>query len=260
MELKMFAKNLHDGLKVSSKVLHVEYDDPLYHALNILEVNREILPSKITKLVKSIADNNVLHLRPILIDTNYNIIDGQTRYKAAKVLRYPIEVQIINKDNWTYEDLITINTTQVNWQPKDYLKHYRSQGNLDYEVFNSLLSTNKITIQVLVAIYNEVYLRKHKHMNNFKQGKIPKGGLNNGHVRDALYKLNKIQHAPTMPLLTERTKKNQEFQLALLKNFQTSSFNLESFLYNLKKYPHNFNKLGGKVAFEAEIEEIVYRH
>jgi len=107
----MFTKNLEDGLKVTSRVFHVTYEDKLYHALNIINMNRDIKPSKVNKLMKSISDNNALHLRPILVDTDYNIIDGQTRYKAAKALGLPIEIHLIDKSDWNYKDLITINTT-----------------------------------------------------------------------------------------------------------------------------------------------------
>ena len=258
MEFKMFTKNLEDGLKVTSRVFHVTYEDKLYHALNIINMNRDIKPSKVNKLMKSISDNNALHLRPILVDTDYNIIDGQTRYKAAKALGLPIEIHLIDKSNWNYKDLITINTTQVNWNPKDYLIHYMKQGLLKYEIFNSLLTTNKVTIQVLVAIYHEVYARNNINMNKFKAGKLPEGALNNGHVRDTLHMLSRVQNTPVFPLLTEVTKKNQEFQLVLMKNFQTKGFNLESFLSKLETYPHNFNKIRGKLSFETEVENIIF--
>ena len=52
--------------------------------------NRFINEAHVKALIDSIKKHNLLHLQPIIVDTNMNVIDGQHRLKAAERLQVPI--------------------------------------------------------------------------------------------------------------------------------------------------------------------------
>lgn len=72
--------------------------------------NRELDPGNIKRIKSSILAKNLLHLRPILVSKNFEIIDGQHRLEAARLLKVPIFYQIHEESD--FEDVILLNANQ----------------------------------------------------------------------------------------------------------------------------------------------------
>jgi hypothetical protein len=94
------------------------------------EGNRDIDPANLKKIVNSIKINNMLELRPLTVNKNMEVLDGQHRLEAAKVLGLPVYYEI-NVDA-TPEDMILLNTAQKGWSMDDYVKFYASRGDENY--------------------------------------------------------------------------------------------------------------------------------
>lgn len=95
------------------------------------ENNRAIDPFNLKKIVASLKIQNLLEFRPILIDANYRIIDGQHRLEAAKQLELEVYYQV-NQES-THEDIVLLNSNQKKWLQEDYVNYYISRGNLEYK-------------------------------------------------------------------------------------------------------------------------------
>lgn len=256
----MFTTKLESELEVVSSILLVKPTNKLYYALKTIEANRNILPDSIKELKNSIIENNALRLVPLLIDSNYYIIDGQTRYEAAKELSYPFHIQIVDHSNYTMQDLISINTTQKNWKLFDYLNHYTISNSPEYQKFSAVYETNKITMGVLIAIFNQDWVRKRKYSKEFKEGNLKCDTTILNHVNDTLYKIRKISKTPLNPMLEKSTIKNQHFQQAILAHLLTETFDFMGFISKVAKYPNEFNKLRKTSDFIEHIKEINNSH
>tara|TARA_R110000851_G_scaffold55724_1_gene130500 strand:+ start:91 stop:864 length:774 start_codon:yes stop_codon:yes gene_type:complete len=253
----MFATDLVKELKAERQVYLVTPEDKLYYALEIVDYNREVPQSNINALKKSIQKNNALYLKPITIDNKYYIIDGQTRYKACQELNMPFYVDIVNSMEWSNEDLISINTTQRNWKLENYLHYYVKFSINPYIVFQTFFNAHKhITVQMLIAIFNNTSNRNSLNSKAFKSGELKYDSTNKTNILKWLAWLEEINNAPIYPSLDNRTKRNQEFQTSLLKKFESPNWDNCKFIKLLSEYPHQLNKLKRITDFDQEIENI----
>ena len=62
-----FFKKKTSKLKVIAEIYEVTPRDDLYYSLGKVKGNREVNDTNVSRLKKSIQDNNILHLRPIVV-------------------------------------------------------------------------------------------------------------------------------------------------------------------------------------------------
>jgi len=85
--------------------------------------------------IKRLMDsfNKEYLVNPIIVNENYQIIDGQHRFEAAKRLELPIYC-IIQK-GYSLKEVQLLNMNQTNWTNKDYLESYSELGYNSYVQF-----------------------------------------------------------------------------------------------------------------------------
>jgi hypothetical protein len=114
--------------KVSEVRVTTEYSmfkfDPL---------NRSVKPNKLTKLKQSISRTNG-NLQAVLIDQKGNIIDGQHRFVACKLLGLPVKYTIADSGYKT-SDMLELNNNGSGWVATDFAEYHAKQGNPNYEIF-----------------------------------------------------------------------------------------------------------------------------
>jgi hypothetical protein len=101
-----------------------------YEMFKIDPANREIVPRKVAGLVAAIRQINLLNIYAIVVDEDMNVIDGQHRLAAARVLGVPIYYKISGTMKIEHAALINENTT--NWQHQNYLNHFCQKGYPEY--------------------------------------------------------------------------------------------------------------------------------
>lgn len=112
--------------------------------------NRErINASHIKKLVESIKSNNLLGLRPILVNDKLEIIDGQHRLLAAKELGVEIYYKIVK--GLASEEIITMNIANP-WIAADYLNFYCKNGYEAYIKLKDFMKDNGISLRVALGM------------------------------------------------------------------------------------------------------------
>lgn len=101
-----------------------------YSKFKMINFNRGINREHINKLKKLITENGYLSAYPILVDENFNIIDGQHRFIACKEMGIPFYYSITKIfDN---NLLVDLNTSQKKWAIDDFIKFYSMQGKVCY--------------------------------------------------------------------------------------------------------------------------------
>jgi hypothetical protein len=93
----------------------------------------------------------MLALRPILVDEEMRVIDGQHRLKAAENLGVVIYYQV-NKNSKT-EDIILLNANQKRWGIEDYVLYYCNQGNKEYIRLKRFCEENNIKMNSLFSMF-----------------------------------------------------------------------------------------------------------
>lgn len=130
------------------------------------ERNRDLEDPNLKKIKNSIKARNLLHLRPILIDKDYRVIDGQHRLKIAEELQIPIYYLI--QVDCQPEDIILLNANQKNWTIKDYFTYFLNDNLEEYVKLNEYLTKNKLDLHLALAILKQ---NDGDSYTNFRKGR-----------------------------------------------------------------------------------------
>lgn len=88
-----------------------------YSMFKKLEQNRDVEGDRIDRLVASFGEKEILN--PVVVNEKMEIIDGQGRYEACKILGLPIKYII--SEGATVEDCIRMNRYNSKWTMDDYI-------------------------------------------------------------------------------------------------------------------------------------------
>lgn len=117
--------------------------------------NRNIDTKRINVQKKSIQKIGLQ--QPIILNEQYQVVDGQHRLEALKQLRLPVHYVISR--NWSVdEDTAVMNNTQVKWSTQNWAEFRASQGNetaksaLDFAANYFRLTDGKMTINTALEM------------------------------------------------------------------------------------------------------------
>jgi ParB-like nuclease domain len=111
--------------------------------------NRELDVPNLRRIIASIKVKNLLDLRPIMVNSNMEVIDGQHRLEAAKILSVPIYYTI--KRDSSHEDILLLNLNQKGWGMEDFLKYFISLGCVEYHKFESFMKSQRLNFKETIT-------------------------------------------------------------------------------------------------------------
>lgn len=114
--------------------------------------NRKIDPKHVNKLKKDFVLNNMLEFRPILVDKEMQILDGQHRLEVAKLLNLTVYYQI--KEDGKSQDIIILNNNQKSWKNTDYLEYYCQEGVESYLKLKSFMEQENMSLKLSLLVLN----------------------------------------------------------------------------------------------------------
>lgn len=121
-----------------------------YDIFKFREDNRQtITQSHVKRLAESIQARNLLELRPISVNAEMEIIDGQHRLLAAKSLGVPIYYN--KNDKLLASDIILMNVAQA-WGQSDYLNYFCKNHYAEYLKLRDFMKAHGITIKIALNI------------------------------------------------------------------------------------------------------------
>lgn len=130
--------------------------------------NRSIYKEHLNELKKEIERNNLLSVQPIIVNEKKEIIDGQHRLEAAKMLGLPIYYIVVPGLN--IEHLVRLNNTQKRWKMMDYVELHCALGNPQYIYLRDFMKYNKLSLSnavLLVSSWGNMTTGSHA----FKEGR-----------------------------------------------------------------------------------------
>lgn len=139
-----------------------------YTIFRRLKSNRKVDKAHVRKLVLAIRKKNLLHLNPILVNSDMDIIDGQHRLAAAKELKVPIFFRMDQYVN--EEDISGMNSVKKNWTLSDYLNFYTQKEVRGFRDFSDLCKAyTQYTPSMMLSICSK---EPGKHTSEIQQGFI----------------------------------------------------------------------------------------
>lgn len=142
-----------------------------YNLFQSIASNRELNEAHVLNLMKSISEENLLHVNPIVVNGHYEVIDGQHRLEAATRLGIPI--YYIRSETVTKRNIASLNSIAKKWLPVDYINYWKMEGVAEYSTLSRFLNAHP-KIQVSSAL-NLLHPEGARDMEAFRAGRIQVG-------------------------------------------------------------------------------------
>jgi hypothetical protein len=233
----MFTNNNSTNGKESNQV-HSTTD---YHLFKPIEGNRNKNLLHINRLKKSISSNYLFTV--IIVNENYEIIDGQHRFDVIQELKLPLHYIVCN--GYGLNEVHILNQNAKTWNSDDYLTGYCNLGYDDYlkyalfkEKYN--LGHNE-TMSLLLGVANKT------DIDVFYRGDFKVKSLKN--AEDIIEKIMMIE--PYYKSVRRRS-----FIYTMMSLFKNQNFEFTEFLQKLKLQPTALQDCTNVTNYKVLIEEI----
>lgn len=128
--------------------------------------NRPIDRAHVSRLVSSIRSRNMLQYRPIIVDKEFNVIDGQHRLEAARILGIPIYYEV--QENNKAEDIIYFNLSK-NWSIIDFFNYFVKNKYPEYLKLDAFCKKHSLAVKLGIFLF----LKRTKDLlHDFRSGKF----------------------------------------------------------------------------------------
>ena len=128
------------------------YETKEYSVFKKMVGNRPVDRRRVETLCKAIDKKNLLSIRPILVNERMEVVDGQHRLEAAKLLKVPIAYVVV--DGADFEEASVLNANTKTWGCEDFVKMYAAQGFPDYKALLGLYETIGLPFSTILEYYS----------------------------------------------------------------------------------------------------------
>ncbi len=126
------------------------YSTKDYKAFKFIQGNREIIKGHFLRLTAAISKKNLLNRFPILVNKDFEIIDGQHRFLVAK--NNDLELFYTVEDDASLDETLVINTNQRQWSLEDFINSYIKRGYKEYIKLEKFRKETGFSIQMIMTI------------------------------------------------------------------------------------------------------------
>lgn len=226
-------------VKASNQV-HTTTD---YFLFKPIDGNRNKNFLHLSRLKKSIAENYLFTV--IIVNENYEIIDGQHRFECVKELNLPLNYIVCS--GYGLNEVHVLNQNSKTWNADDYLTGYCNLGYEDYLKYKKFKDKYQFGHNECMAMLTNQFAGGGSLFLKFKDGdfKIT-------HLKQAEHKAEKIW---MLKNLYEGFKR-RSFVYALIYLFDKPQFEFTEFLQKIKNQPTALINCNDTKQYISLIEEI----
>ncbi|QDP46209.1 MAG: putative ParB [Prokaryotic dsDNA virus sp.] len=217
-----------------------------YSQFKFVKGNRAINYTHVNNLVESIKEKDLQ--MPIIVDENMNVVDGQHRLEAYRLLKKP--VHYIVKKNFNLTDIRQINSVQKSWTPITYMNSFKDLGVEDYVYLEWFVRTYKFGIIESCQMLTNGSQQGKKDAIEFKLGNFKITNLEKG--KKMAIRINKI--GEYFQYYKKRT-----FVAAMIFSFKHKEFEWSRFEQKLENFSSMLKNQGSRNDFLINIEKL-YNH
>lgn len=215
-------------------------------------VNREIDKPRVKRIAESMKKDG-LKLVPIIVTSNFTIVDGQNRLTAAKDagkgIYYIVDNTIPNTTKGIFEAARKFNQNMKEWGKKDYIHGFCEQGNKSYQILDEFSKDYPMfTLTERIMLLQNSGTR-HVDKQEFADGKFAVANINKAKE----WANNILQLRPYF----EKGYNKSVFVRTLLTILEKKpKFKFEEFLHKVKLRPGLIHMCGDKKSYSEMIEDI----
>jgi len=215
-------------LSVPTYQVHTTTD---YSMFKSIDGNRNLNLLHINRLKKSMQEQYLFTV--IVVNENYEIIDGQHRFHAIRDLGLPLHYVIM--PGYSLLQVQILNANSSNWSTQDYLEAYCNLGYEDYIRLNDFLNKYKLNISIGASILignttGTAGMKAGAPFEFFKHGTLK---VSDKQVRDASKFMDMLYLFE--PFFKDF--KSRSFVFALMRLMKNTNFEITELLQKVKVQP-----------------------
>lgn len=127
-----------------------------YDRFKILSGNRPLDRTHLKKLKASIEKSNHLNLHPVIVNQNFEVIDGQHRLQCARELG--VEIFFIKSDTVADTHLIECNVNQKSFECENYIAYFAiKERNPEYIQLKEMIKASGLKPKALLTLILGVF-------------------------------------------------------------------------------------------------------
>ena len=201
-----------------------------------LKGNRPINTVHVNKIAVALAERNLLHLNPILVNKEMYVLDGQHRLLAAKQNNLPIYYIMADEDDLGVAEVQKLNSKTKNWSFTDYVQSYITQGNKDYERLVQFAKDYGTTVSIAAsALGGKLSDFASKEMSKIKTGEWKIKAFNEAsEIFDYMLDLD--------PYIEPKSAKNRFMVNTVARIIKNKDINKKKLFEKISKHPNTIKR------------------
>lgn len=223
-----------------------------YQKFKILQGNRKLNSLHVKRLKESFKESYLFS--PIVVNKNFEIIDGQHRFNAAKELN--LDINYIVCPDYSLKEVQLLNTNSKNWKREDYLNAYCDLQYPEYIKFKNFMKKfPDFGILACESIISHSY-DENEYKNNLKQGNSARIFQEGGLVIQDYEKSVEIAEKIMMIKPYYDGYNRTVFIRALISIFKIDYYCHSQLLNKLKTNPNSLQHCSNTTQYKLLIEDI----
>ncbi len=232
--------NTNEPMTKNSSQVHTTTD---YFLFKSIDGNRDLNEMHYKRLKQSLSSNYLFTV--IVVNENYEIIDGQHRFKVISELGLPLNYIVC--EGYGLSEVHILNANSKNWNSDDYLDGYCKMGKSDYLQYKK---------------FKDRYGFGHNETMAMLAGNVRAGGDVTANFHNGTFKVTHYDDACKKADLIEiigqyyEGYKRRSFIYAVLTLLKKDQFEFSEFIGKLKKNPTALVDCHDFTSYISLIEEI----
>lgn len=217
-----------------------------YHKFRTIEGNREVNKTHLKRLAKSVSETSYLDIIPIIVNEDFEVIDGQHRLEVARELGLPVNYVVAPGAG--LKEVQLLNANERAWLKADYLESYIKLGNQNYVILKDFMKKFGLPLTVSADILMGPIGKRGSTAELFKNGKFV---INN--LRSAIDFAEKL--VELKPFTEPNVWRTEGFVSAVKAVYKKVSRKL--FIHKLEIYGRKVKKQGTVLDYIRLFEDIL---
>lgn len=228
-------------MEKTRKEIEMTDDYSLFHKI---QGNRMVDESHVQRLMRAMKVNDLF--TPIMVNSSFEVIDGQHRLEARK--RLGLIVPYFVMGDYGLAEVQAINSQQKKWSIQDYTDSYIALGLKDYEIYKWFMKRYRLPHTISVGLLSGASQSQRRDFTKmFNEGQLRVKELE--YAKQVAEKLEQV--APFFSGYNDRG-----FVLAMIALFEKKVFDFKKFLSRLESNPLLLKRCATTAQYIDNIEDV----
>jgi hypothetical protein len=227
-----------------------------YDKFKLIGINRRVDKKHVVSISEAILIRNLLHLFPLVINKKWEVMDGQHRLSAVKIIEsaklLQLPIYYIMDLNITMDDISLLNSNKINWRNLDYLNYFAGKKVKDYvDTLEFMKQHPNVNFSAAIVLVSS----EKRDIKKVKDGLLKADNISKAQfIMECIYEL-KARMDPYDAMWKTGT-----FIIAMKAIFNTKKYNHEVMMASEKNVKESWSRQINTRAYIYEINKIYNYH